>query len=624
MIPLSSPKLALTTVALLTLFACEQNTLAPQVARIRIVPQPEGFQETLIDPIGLDLGDVPLYGSATAHFKIANDSAAVLRIKSAEVRDAVGGTFAITGVSTAVTAYAEDGELVVTFVPEGRDVVGSATIALQTNAGDKQDLEAQATVRGTGLWVGDPTLAVCVVDADSAPCDTLHSLPMTCADRGDGQNICTFDPIDFGVVALELFGTKKVKIANLPPAGTCIPPPGSPDCTPACTLVIDKNPSGHDVGFGFEPADVGFKVDGNLTVPFAVEAPSQPCGVAGEVLLAVEFTAGSVERDATATLRIESNDPQRPFAEIPLAAKARRAPVAIARLRPCDLSPPPLCSVADSIHPLDTVYLDGSLSYDQRDPADPSLISTYAWRVLEYPLGTDPGMFLPNGFNTSQADFFLPLAGRYLVHLEVGNGLGIQSGTSDTSDVEIFAVPTSRVHIQLTWDNSTNDQDLHLTNAALGDLVCDANADCFWGNCKPSCPSGTGCRAGPPQWFAASAPREGPNPRLDIDDTHGLGPENINIDVPAAGQFNIYVHYYGLIDLTTTPTRCTVRVYIDTQLAVEFHRTLGRNELWRVAQIQWNEDGSAAVVAAGSDGNGAGQVKTLVGCTSGFSFGDWY
>ena len=46
-------------------------------------------------------------------------------------------------------------------------------------------------------------------------------LASTCANRGDGQNLCTFDPIDFGIVGLDLFGTKKIKIQNLPPDGTC-------------------------------------------------------------------------------------------------------------------------------------------------------------------------------------------------------------------------------------------------------------------------------------------------------------------------------------------------------------------------------------------------------------------
>ena len=335
----------------------------------------------------------------------------------------------------------------------------------------------------------------------------------------------------------------------------------------------------------------------------------------------MQFDAGSVERDGAATLHIESNDPQKPFADIPLVAQARQAPVAVARLRSCDQDPLH-CSVAGDIHPLEIVYLDGSLSYDQHVP--PILISSYLWTVTESPLGTDPALFDPHGFDAVMADFVLPLAGRYLVHLQVGNELGILSGDSPASDVEILAVPKSRIHIQLTWDHPTNDQDVHLTTAALNDLVCDANADCFWGNCKPTCPGGEGCRASPPDWFPPAQPREGPNPRLDIDDTHGLGPENINIDVPAAGHYNVYVHYYGLVDLTDTPTSDMLRIYVDGQLAAEYRRTLSRNDLWRVAEIQWNDDGSAAVIAAGSDGGGIGQVKTMLSCTQGFAFGPWY
>ena len=44
-----------------------------------------------------------------------------------------------------------------------------------------------------------------------------------------------------------------------------------------------------------------------------------------------------------------------------------------------------------------------------------------------------------------------------------------------------------------------------------------------------------------------------PGVSLDIDDTSGLGPENINIDEPAPGRYRIYIHYYGLTDEEAVP-----------------------------------------------------------------------
>ncbi|MBI5511723.1 MAG: YfaP family protein [Deltaproteobacteria bacterium] len=599
---------------------CETNTLTRAVPRIRLVPEPEGFQVALADPAGIDLGQVPLYGLGRARFRIVNDSSAVLKINSAEIRDPSGGTFTIETVSTEVLAVSKDvkdGELVVSFVPEARDVPGFATIALATNAGDRADLVAEAQVRGLGLWVGVPNLEICY----GGQC---YPQAGNCADRGDGKNVCTLGPLAFGNVPLGDSATQSILLRNLPPADTCLLPPGSPDCTPVCRLTVAKDPAGFDIGFGFAPADAGFAVSGNVPLPFSLDPKNLGCRAPGELQLRIDFAAGDVERDVVASLTIESDDPDSPYIQIPVTAAARQAPVAVAEFLGCDTSPPPNCTVADQVQPLQTVYLDGTKSFDPRDPGDPTLIRSYQWLVMESPLGANPDDFRLTGETSSRFSMWLPLAGRYLVRLGVANELGIASGVSATSDLVINAIPKSRVHLQLVWDHPTNDQDLHLTYATVADAVCDSTYDCFWGNCKPSCPGERGCRDTLPHWFSSSPPREGPNPRLDIDDTNGVGPENINVDSPAAGKYRIYVHYYGNVDLTNVPTQATVRVYIDTLLQAEYRRSLSRNDLWRVAEITWRDDGSADVVEAHSDGAGPGQVKTMGGCTGGFNFGPWF
>src|SRR5690606_3764873 len=128
----------------------------------------------------------------------------------------------------------------------------------------------------------------------------------------------------------------------------------------------------------------------------------------------------------------------------------------------------------------------------------------------------------------------VPLAGEYTLRLRVTNAEGVTSGSSEDSDVTFQVVPSSRLHIQLVWDDPQNDQDLHLVKVnAEGDaLVFHTTNDCYWGNCRPEyLADPTRDRA---IFFAEDEPGEGGNPRLDADASAGIGPENTNIDAPRA------------------------------------------------------------------------------------------
>ncbi|MEE8410069.1 MAG: DUF2135 domain-containing protein [Myxococcota bacterium] len=613
---------------------CSNDSLAADLAHVIVTPEPvEGSQQRALndnidntDTVGLDLGYVPLHGLGTASFLVENDGSGLLKIENAQVTSAVGGTFEVIGYPDEVRAHVQsDTRLQITFSPRGHEVAGQATITLQTNAGDLAKDTVEVIVRGTGLFVGNPNLEVHY---------SGQTFPQAgdCVDRGDGKNVCTLAPLAFGNVPLDTSASQVVRLLNVPPAGECLPPPGSPACTPVCRLRVDRDPTGRDLGLGFAPDDQGFSVVGNVPIPFTIEAPQNdeaeqaPC-FANEVRLLVNFDAGSVERDADATLVLETNDPDAPFIEIPLVAAARVAPIAVADFRACDpAAPSEPCTIATDVHPLDEVFLDGRASYDPGGLG----ISSYHWEMIEWPVGAEStgfdsciagtsGCFI-TGQNSALFSVWLPLAGRYVARLEVTNTVGIESGVSPTSDVEIVAIPSSRVHIQLVWDNAENDMDLHLTRLEQADLVCDAVNDCFWGNCKPDCMSNSSCAGTPPIWDPGESPMNGANPRLDIDDTNGLGPENVNIDEPQVGTYRVYVHYYGLLDLIAPPTVATVRIFIDGNVRAEYRRSLNRDDLWRIADIAWDIDGNALVTAAAASGGGVGEVKQMVGCTGPFNF----
>src|SRR5262249_52469498 len=121
---------------------------------------------------------------------------------------------------------------------------------------------------------------------------------------------------------------------------------------------------------------------------------------------------------------------------------------------------------------------------------------------------------------------------------------------------------------------------------------------------------------------AADAAGAGANPHLDIDDTNGLGPENINIDNPNPATYRIYVHYYGDI-AGSEATRSTVRVYLNGVQRAEYRRTLSHEkDLWAVADITWMADDTGTVTPYPSDTAGeVGSVASMSDCSSpGFAF----
>jgi hypothetical protein len=85
------------------------------------------------------------------------------------------------------------------------------------------------------------------------------------------------------------------------------------------------------------------------------------------------------------------------------------------------------------------------------------------------------------------------------------------------------------------------------------------------------------------------APGTADDPRLDLDDRSGLGPENISIPSPADGTYDVRVHYFD--DHGDDVVTATVRVYLAGELepALEASRNLRRNQVWDVAHIRWPE-----------------------------------
>ena len=611
--------------------ACSKEILTIKKPRILIfaegVSSYKSFSEpTIDDPIAeIDLGDVPVYGSKTAVFRIENDTAQKLLVTEMVFDEREGDVWADPAWSTSPAEFGYSRPapfdvssidklyVLVRFSPSAEGEA-SATVGLISNAGNLADHElgprTQLRVVANGIFAGAPELEL-EYNGITAP-----DASDTCAD-----GLCTVADgraFDFGNIGLNMQGTARLLIRN---AAACQADPnliGIDTCS-SCALRIDKNPDHFNLGIGFKEGtndDGLFSFVGSTAVPFEILQRDVDCRSEGELKILLSFNAPGEESEHETVLVIESNDPDRPAVEIPVRASSRNAPVAVCKLREFDPDDPsaPYSDEA-GLEPLERVYLDARDSYDPSvgPPEDPAShqLADYRYEVVSAPSGVNPGDYQWQGQGLPLASFWLPIAGEYTVRCIVTNDAGIESGDTAESRVTFTVIPGSALHIQLVWDHPSNDQDLHLLYLTQSQTICDDNWDCYFANCKER-------NSEPVHWFTNVPAGEGPNPRLDRDDTNGLGPENINIDSPGEGTYRVMVHYWGSGGSSgTAPTVNTIRIYLNGILRFDQQRTLrAKNDLWTVADVFWATDGTdtgtgTVSVYPSSDPLQVGEVRQL-------------
>ncbi|MCB9649138.1 MAG: choice-of-anchor D domain-containing protein [Deltaproteobacteria bacterium] len=329
-----------------------------------------------------------------------------------------------------------------------------------------------------------------------------------------------------------------------------------------------------------EPADAPFRITTSTPTPErpGALAPEARASVGVRVELPASAT-GTVTASVFIETNVleEKNVPGKPgWVQVPLHTLANLPPIAVA-------------GEDQTVEPWSRVTLDGSASYDQDDPPDEPL--TYRWRLATVPPGSTTEL---ERARTAQPSFWADLSGVYELELIVIDALGLES---EPAVVVVEALPTNAVRIELTWDHPDSDLDLHLIQQ--GGTFCDCATDVHYRDCGRT-----------PNWFPQTP---GANPRLDVDDTSGFGPENINIDGHGAsrfipdGTYTVAVHYYATNAQTSSwPTQvstATVRIYIFGLLAAELTREMQETaELWIAGAIHWPDQ---TVTADGAVINGA-------------------
>ncbi len=224
-----------------------------------------------------------------------------------------------------------------------------------------------------------------------------------------------------------------------------------------------------------------------------------------------------------------------------------------------------VCSVTPTqAVPFQTVTWNGSQSYDTNGRA----IDEYRWEIFAFPPGSGAILWGVGATRTTEVDF----AGDYIASLVVVNDLG---QTSDRCYATTTVTPTQDLWIEMYWQYSGDDMDLHLL--APGGTPR-SNLDCFYANCVPF-------GSFTLEWGQAGY--DGDNPRLDRDDIPGDGPENINISDPLDGTYTVFVHDYpGSVRQASNTV--WVKVYVDGVLLGDFVETItGEDFDWYVCTIAW-------------------------------------
>lgn len=268
--------------------------------------------------------------------------------------------------------------------------------------------------------------------------------------------------------------------------------------------------------------------------------------------------------------------------------------------------PTPAAAITEyAVQPLEIVTLDGSLSID-----DGGEVREWRWEVVERPSGSvsepverfeDPRRPADGGeaddTTTPTAQFFVDLAGRYEIHLRVVDNLGQASCDPEVQRIVIEARPDKDLHIQMVWstpadpdeaDEYGTDLDLHLRHEdSAGAWGQNADGwDCYFAN-------------GSPEWGTADVVD---NPTLDIDDTNGAGPENINLSRPEDDVvYDVGVQYFRASSVFNVqgndPTiehlsYATIRIYVRGDLIAEYvdQEMSTVSQMWWVASVRWCAD----------------------------------
>lgn len=275
-------------------------------------------------------------------------------------------------------------------------------------------------------------------------------------------------------------------------------------------------------------------------------------GLPGEIQLTVKVT---VTAGSTGTLaggiRLKTTDPDQQEVVIPLTTTVNQAPV-------------PNIGMLGVAAPGQTVQLDGSASMDP----DGDTPIEYKWTLRSKPLSSMTTIAMPDQPMASMTlDPTVP--GAYEVQLDVTDAQGVKSCTPARATV--VAAPAQKLLVELFWDNTGTDLDLHVLRTASSALFGIPD-DCHYQNRTPD-------------W---GMPGGNDNPELVRDALTGYGPEVFGYVNPIDTTYRVTAVFNNELLSTAPASKATVRVYLYGVLKAEVSKTLNKKgDVWRVVDVTW-------------------------------------
>ena len=264
----------------------------------------------------------------------------------------------------------------------------------------------------------------------------------------------------------------------------------------------------------------------------------------------------------------------------------------------------PFAPGSTNVLPLDYVMLDASSSSVSQGT------KSYAWALTSQPSGSQTSLSSTSSATTKIQTL---VSGKYVVTATVKDSTGCSTSVATTFNV----VPQGAIHIELVWDESCGDLDLHYL--APGGAMCDGD-DVFyrelasynyfgdhlshfpdWG-CATSGACGSQASASGGKYPDHNSSDDA---TLDHDTTNGYGPENITQSKPfntPTTPYQVWVYAYNLT--TCGKVIPTVYFYVDgvyqrgwTFINTDKTAAFDDQDAWYVANINATSGSSGPAVS---------------------------
>lgn len=227
---------------------------------------------------------------------------------------------------------------------------------------------------------------------------------------------------------------------------------------------------------------------------------------------------------------------------------------------------PPVVQCSADIEQIYIIEGQARLTASANDSNSTGSIVSTTWTFFEKPAGSQSALNPAIGLNT----VFTPdTVGMYIVRFTAVDN----DGESAYCDINVNAKTRDFLNVNLTWDKGgRSDMDLHLlmpgVDVSRWNKIPD---DCYWANRNP-------------EWFDVGVTND--NPRLDLDDMDGYGPEVIQLLRPKNGRYTVGVNYFD--DQGQGNSTATVKIICNGEEFTFSKQNMARSSWWIVKDIIWD------------------------------------